>query len=151
MQNLADYSDAWVVSDNQAFEAHYCCTAECGHVIESKEWQRANEPITDTKGQRWYCTCGRKYKTANGLLIEMTLPKDGLALTTNLPTTTGEKNTNQRYTMDTYKIHYFRAELPPSEIWKIKARLVRDKQCSNETFNMDASDEQVMRLSLIHI
>ncbi len=82
----AQYSDEWVElrggKDKSRligkFTSFYICRGKlgsptdfCWSVIPSKEWERKMEDPLASK-QRWYCnSCGARYKTAWGMLIEI--------------------------------------------------------------------------------
>ena len=111
MQRAADYSDRWFASEKGIFNAYYICRAggcqPCNTVIQAQAWDRfKNEPAA--KGQRWYCHCHAKYKTAWGVLIE--IYRDGVAC-------------------------YCLANLPPANMFDVKGMLIeqRFKHVKNAT------------------
>ena len=79
----ADYSDQWFAENDKAFNVYYICLAgaageECYKLTLSKEWDRFHDDPAAT-GQRWYCSCGARYKTKYGVLTEMLHYERGLA------------------------------------------------------------------------
>ena len=78
-QAAADHSDQWFETKNTAFRVFYVCKAggkgnECFTLTLADEWDKLHDDPLAT-GQRWYCTCGAKYKTKYGVLTELVIGK----------------------------------------------------------------------------
>lgn len=144
MQLMSDYSDTFMVTNQQALNCYYTCSGACGNVILSKDWIRRNKDMTQTEKQRWYCPCGRRYATSYGVIVEMIIPRRIDDLCRDLVTTTGEANTNDRFNTASHRAVYFQAELAPEEFWKVKGRYVRDYMCTKET--LQNKDDQLAKI-----
>ena len=78
--------------NGKAFRTYYVCMAggnmnRCGTAILSAKWRRLKEDKTAT-GQRYYCmVCGSRYKTSNGVLIEMKINKKCFYTLADIPHT----------------------------------------------------------------
>ena len=80
MRRAADYNDRWFASEKGVYNVYYVCRAggntPCNTVIQAKAWDRMkDDPLAS--GQRWYCHCKARYKTAWGTLVEIF--RDGVA------------------------------------------------------------------------
>jgi len=101
--NAADYSDEWA----ECFRAWYICQAKqgegwgnCNTLIASKRWDTLHDEPEAT-WQRWHCgSCGARYKTAFGLLIEV--KKGGIGC-------------------------YILAEFPPNHMGDFKAAIIQQR------------------------
>jgi hypothetical protein len=105
----ADYSDTLFQNEEGEFNVYYTCMRKwdaegkerCNTAIRSDLWDRLkNDPLA-TK-QRWYCSCGARYMTKYGVLVEIV----GFS---------GGKRTAM----------YARAEFPPQDMQDLKCLCVR--------------------------
>ena len=81
--------DQWFEKDGSAFNVYYMCKAgaageECFTLTLSTEWERLHDDPIAT-GQRWYCSCGAKYKTKYGVLTELIIEKSAYYVMAEFP------------------------------------------------------------------
>ena len=88
------YSDEWVALPadlntgviRSAVRSWYICKSnDCRILICSNDWGRYNTNDPMATGQRWYCLCGAKYKTAWGQVVEMMHDGDSLFFRATIP------------------------------------------------------------------
>ena len=92
LRNAADYTDEWFCDNEKgsSFRSFYVCMAghlqwPCCTVIITSAWSRLKDDPAAT-GQRWYCnTCGARYATKYGVLLEFVIDYKGYYMKAPFP------------------------------------------------------------------
>jgi len=93
MASAADYTDEWyhIPDKNVSFRTFYLCGRQwgaerCTTLTVSSLWDRLKtDPLAS--GQRWYCpVCKARYKTSNGVMVEMMIQGVSYYLKAPFPT-----------------------------------------------------------------
>ena len=93
MAFAADYTDEWyhIPDKKVSFRNFYLCgrqwgTERCTTLTVSSLWNRLHHDPLAT-GQRWYCpVCEARYKTSNGVMVEMLIQGVSYCLKAPFPT-----------------------------------------------------------------
>ena len=81
MRAAADYADEWFQLGGIALRVYYVCMAgpardPCCTLILSKQWDTLHDDHM-APGQRWYCSCGARYRPKFGVVCEIVIgPND---------------------------------------------------------------------------